>query len=347
MYRSVCKRRRRACWSEPRACTSGAARVDMKADVLSDVLRAVRLTGAVYFDFELSSPWVVEAPPSREIVGKVMPGAQRVIEYHLIARGTGWGHAVGQEPLRLREGDLIVFPQGDAHVLSSAPGMRAAPDMEGFALASTPVPMFYELGGGGPERARIVCCFLGCDERPFNPLLTALPAVLHLSAGPNATTGWLGTLLSIAAKESGSGRAGAENVLGRLSELMFVETIRHYLETLPPAETGWLAGLRDPMVGQALAALHREPREPWTVERLARVVGLSRSVLAERFTVMIGQPPMQYLALWRMQLASRLLLEGGAVASVASAVGYESEAAFSRAFKKLVGRPPATWRRGG
>jgi AraC-like DNA-binding protein len=320
----------------------------MKADVLSDVLRAVRLTGAVYFDFELSSPWVVEAPPAREIVGKVMPGAQRVIEYHLIARGTGWGHAVGQEPLRLREGDLIVFPQGDAHVLSSAPGMRAAPDMEAFARASTPLPMFYELGGGGPERARIVCCFLGCDERPFNPLLTALPAVLHLSAAdPNATTGWLGTLLSIAAKESGSGRAGSENVLGRLSELMFVETIRHYLETLPPAETGWLAGLRDPMVGQALAALHREPRQPWTVERLARVVGLSRSVLAERFTVMIGQPPMQYLALWRMQLASRLLLEGRPVAWVASAVGYESEAAFSRAFKKLVGRPPATWRRGG
>ena len=320
----------------------------MTGDVLSDVLRAVRLTGAVYFDFELSSPWVVEAPPSREIVGKVMPGAQRVIEYHLIAGGTGWGHAIGHEPVRLQEGDLIIFPQGDAHVLSSAPGLRTSSDMEPFARASTPLPMFYELGGGGPERARIVCCFLGCDERPFNPLLTALPAVLHLSAaGPSATTGWLGTLLGIAAKESGSGRAGAENVLGRLSELMFVETIRHYLETLPPPETGWLAGLRDPMVGQALAVLHREPREPWTVGRLARVVGLSRSVFAERFTVMIGQPPMQYLALWRMQLASRLLLEGRLVASVASAVGYESEAAFSRAFKKLVGRPPPTWRRGG
>ena len=320
----------------------------MNADVLSDVLRAVRLTGAVYFDFELSSPWVVEAPPSREIVGKVMPGSQRVIEYHLIARGTGWGHAVGQEPLRLREGDLIVFPQGDAHVLSSAPGMRAAPDMAAFARASTPLPMFYELGSGGLERARIVCCFLGCDERPFNPLLTALPPVLHLAASrPDATTGWLSTLLGMAAKESGRARAGSENVLARLSELMFVETIRHYLETLPPAETGWLAGLRDPMVGQALAALHREPREPWTVERLAREVGLSRSVLADRFTIMIGRPPMQYLALWRMQLASRLLRDGRPVASVASAVGYESESAFSRTFKKLVGRPPATWRRDG
>ena len=317
----------------------------MTADVLSDVLRAVRVTGAVYFDFELSSPWVMEAPPSREIVEKVMPGAQRVIEYHLMARGSGWGHAIGHEPKRLHEGDLIIFPQGDAHVLSSAPGMRTSPDMESFARGSTPLPMFYELGGGGPERARIVCCFLGCDERPFNPLLGALPPVLHLSAaGPAATTGSLGTLLSLAAKESGSGRAGGENVLGRLSELMFVETIRHHLETLPPAETGWLAGLRDPMVGHALSELHRDPREPWTVGRLARAVGVSRSVLAERFTVMIGQPPMQYLARWRMQLASRLLLEGGRIASVATAVGYESEAAFSRAFKKLVGHSPGTWR---
>jgi AraC-like DNA-binding protein len=319
----------------------------MTADVLSDVLRAVRLSGAVYFDFELSSPWVTEAPLSRDIAEKVMPGAQRVIEYHLIARGTCWGHAVGQEPIRLGEGDLIVFPQGDAHVLSNAPGLRAAPDMSFFARPSTQLPLVYEFGGGGPERARIVCGFLGCDERPYNPLLTALPTVIHLAAaGPHATTGWLSTLLHIAVKESGSARAGGENVLARLSELLFVEAIRRYLETLPPAQTGWLAGLRDPVVGQALAALHGQPTEAWTVERLARLVGVSRSVLAERFTEMVGQPPMQYLALWRMQLASRLLLEGGPVAAVATAVGYESEAAFSRAFKKLVGQAPATWRRG-
>jgi AraC-like DNA-binding protein len=318
----------------------------MTTDVLSDVLRAVRLTGAVYFDFELSSPWVAEAPPSREIAGKVMPGAQRVIEYHLLARGTGWGHAVGHDPIRLREGDLILFPQGDAHVLSSAPGMRAAPDMSAFARPSTALPIVYELGGGGPERARVVCGFLGCDERPFNPLLTALPAVIHLpAAGPRATIGWLGTVLNIAVSEAGSSRAGKENILARLSELMFVEAIRRHLEALPPAQTGWLAGLRDPVVGQALAVLHGQAGEPWTVERLARLVGLSRSVFAERFTTMVGQPPMQYLALWRMQLASRLLAEGRQVAAVAGVVGYESEAAFSRAFKKLVGQAPATWRK--
>jgi len=314
-------------------------------DVLSDVLRAVRLTGAVYFDFELSSPWVREAPPARDLAGVVMRGAQRVVEYHLVARGSCWGHAIGQAPIRLNEGDVIVFPRGDAHVLSSEPGMREVPDLSTFPGPSTPLPLFYEIGGGGAGRARIVCCFLGCDERPFNPLLTALPPVIHLqAAGAQSPAGWLGHLMSTAATESRSSRPGSENVLARLSELMFVETIRQYLETLALAETGWLAGLRDPIVGSALAALHSEPAGGWTVERLARVVAVSRSVLAERFTAMVGQPPMQYLALWRMQLASRRLLDGEPVAAAASAVGYESEAAFSRAFRKLVGRSPGAWR---
>ena len=318
----------------------------MNTDVLSDVLRAVRLTGAAYFDFELSSPWVREAPPARELAGRVMPGAQRVVEYHFIARGTCWGHAIGETPVRLNEGDVIVFPRGDAHVLSSEPGMREAVDLSAFPDPSAPLPLFYEVGGGGPDRARIVCCFLGCDERPYNPLLAALPAVIHLSAtARQSTASWLGHLMSTAAMESRSSRPGGENVLSRLSELMFVETIRRHLETLPPAETGWLAGLRDPIVGRALAALHGAPAEPWTVERLARSVAISRSVLAERFAVMVGQPPMQYLALWRMQLASRLLIDGRPIADAATAVGYESEAAFSRAFKKMVGESPGTWRK--
>jgi AraC-like DNA-binding protein len=322
----------------------------MSTDVLSDVLRAVRLTGAVYFDFELSSPWVAQAPPARDIAATVMPGAERVIEYHLIARGACWGQLADHAPIRLEEGDFIVFPQGDAHTLSSAPGMRTTPDMSMFARPTTPLPLVYELGGGGPDRARIVCCFLGCDERPFNPLLAAVPRVIHLSAARDATKGGLTTLmtlLDLAVKESGSTRPGSENILARLSELMFVEALRRYLETLPPTESGWLAGLRDPVVGQALAALHARPTEDWTVERLARFAAVSRSILAERFTEMVGQPPMQYLALWRMQLAARLLSEGGQVATAAAAVGYESEAAFSRAFKKLVGRAPSAWRRAG
>jgi AraC-like DNA-binding protein len=325
----------------------GKEGLQMTTDVLSDVLRAVRLTGAVYFDFELSSPWVAEAPPSREIAGQVMPGAQRIIEYHLLARGSCWGHAIGHEPIRLREGDLLIFPQGDAHVLSSAPGMQADPDMSIFARRSTPLPIVYELGGGGTEHARVICGFLGCDELPFNPLLSALPTEIHLSAAdPQPASSWLGTLLNIAVLEAGGARMGGENVLARLSELLFVEAIRRYIESLPASQTGWLAGLRDPVVGRALVELHNAPRETWTVERLARLVGQSRSVFAERFTLMAGLPPMQYLTLWRMQLAARLLVEGALVATVADAVGYESEAAFSRAFKKVVGQAPATWRRG-
>jgi AraC-like DNA-binding protein len=269
-----------------------------------------------------------------------------VIEYHLVARGECWGHALGQEPLRLREGDLIVFPQGDPHILSSAPGMRAEPDLSIFERTSSSLPLVFERGGGGPERTHLVCGFLGCDERPYNPLLVGLPHTIHLpAAGARKAPGWLGTLVTIAVAESGGERAGGENVLARVSELMFVEVVRRYLETLPPAQNGWLAGLRDPVAGQALAALHGAPAEPWTVEGLARLAGASRSAFAERFTEMVGQPPMQYLALWRMQLAAPLLAEGRSVAAVAEAVGYESEAAFSRAFKKLVGQAPAAWRR--
>lgn len=318
-----------------------------QADVLSDVLRSVRLTGAIYFDFALSAPWVAEAPASADLAQVVMPGSQRVIEFHLMASGQAWGHAIGQAPIRLREGDLLVFPQGHPHVLSSAPGMRAAPDMRSYARPSTPLPLVYELGGGGADRCRIICGFLGCDERPFNPLLSALPMSIHLGSTGDASSGWLSTLLHIAASESGCASAGGENVLARLSELMFVESIRRYLAALPDSERGWLAGLRDPLVGRALGALHGGPAEDWTVERLAHTVGASRSVLAERFTEMVGQPPMQYLALWRMQVAARALADGETVAGVAHTVGYESEASFSRAFRKLVGVPPGAWRRSG
>jgi AraC-like DNA-binding protein len=317
-----------------------------RTDVLSDVLRAVRLSGAAYFDFELSSPWVREAPRATELAGIVLPGAERLIEYHVIDRGSCWGHAIGQPPIPLEEGDVIVFPQGDAHVLSSAPGMRETVNLAAFPSRSTSLPVFHEFGGGGPDRARIVCCFLGCDERPYNPLLTTLPAVIHLKGGAaDAKTRWLSRLMGTAATEARSSRPGGGNVLARLSELLFVETLRQHLERLPEAQTGWLAGLRDPIVGHALALLHAEPADAWTVERLARAVAISRSVLAERFAAMVGYPPMQYLALWRMQLASQRLAAGDAMPSVAEAVGYQSEAAFSRAFKKVVGQSPGSWRK--
>ncbi len=319
----------------------------MPLDVLSDVLRAIRLTGVVYFDFALAAPWVAEAPASREIAATVLPGSERVLAYHLLQSGSAWGHVVGEEPRQLREGDLLLFPQGDPHVLSSTPGMRSTPDFSIYARSPTPLPLVYERGTeGGQRHTRLICGFLGCDERPYNPLLTALPAVIHLpAAAADSTTRSFAAMLEMAIRAERRGQPGNENVLSRLSELMLVEGLRRYLIDLPDTQRSWLAGLRDPIVGRALEALHSAPRDPWTIESLGRTIGVSRSVLAARFTDMVGHPPMHYLTLWRMQLASRLLHDGLPVAEVAGAVGYASEAAFSRAFKKLIGTPPVQWRR--
>jgi AraC-like DNA-binding protein len=318
----------------------------MAADPLSDVLHSVRLSGAVFFQIEASSPWVAEAPRASAVADVFMPRAQHVIEFHVVTRGACWGGIVGEPPLHLQAGEVLAFPQGDAHVLSSEPGMRAPPDLTLYAqIAKAAPPVRVPLGGAGPERADLLCGFLGCDARPFNPLLATLPRVLHARVG-EAGEGPLRTFIDAAERESRARRPGSESVLARLSELMFVEVVRRHLEGLPASDMGWLAGLRDEFVGRALALLHQRPAHPWTLEELARRSALSRSSLAERFTRLVGQPPMQYLARWRMQLAAGLLArESATVARAAAEVGYESEAAFSRAFKKLVGVPPAAWRR--
>jgi AraC-like DNA-binding protein len=317
----------------------------MSSDALSEVLRAVRLTGAVFYDVHTSSPWVAEAPAARAIAHHVMPGAQHVIEYHVIHEGTCWGGIAGEEPVRLEPGDVIAFPQGDSHVLSSAPGMRghASVDLAERAAAG-PLPFVIQQGGGGPERGHLVCGFFGCDARPFNPLLAALPRMIHVPMRGGDGV-WLGHVIGLAVAESSARGSGSDCVLARLSELLFVEIVRRYLATLPAGHTGWLAGLRDEHVGRALVHLHGKPAHPWTLDELAGEVGLSRSSLADRFMGFVGTPPIQYLTQWRMQLAANLLSgSSGSLAEIASEIGYGSEAAFSRAFKKAVGVPPATWR---
>ena len=313
-------------------------------DALSDVLRAVRLTGAVFFDVLAADPWVAEAPAGGSIVTTIFPGAEQLIPYHVVTRGTAWGCIVGEAPIRLSAGDIIVFPHGDAHVMSSAPGMRGAPNM---ALYRPPpdgrLPLAISMGDAGPDGAHVVCGFLACDARPFNPLLAALPRVIRVS---DRAGGPLDAFARFALAESRGPRPGGACVLSRLSELMFVDVVRRYLETLPAERADWLAALRDPFVGRALQALHQSPARDWTLEALAREVGLSRSAFAERFTQFVGQPPMQYLTNWRMQVAANHLLSStDSVAATADRVGYESEAAFSRAFKKAVGLPPSQWRK--
>jgi len=319
----------------------------MAADALSDLLRTVRLTGAVFFNLDVSEPWVAEAPAATVCRPFVMPAAQHVIEFHVVTKGSCWGGLVDQQSIRLRAGDVIIFPQGDAHVISSAPGMRAQPDIALYQGSErTQLPFSLTLGGKGPPTAHVVCGFLGCDSRPFNPLLEAMPRVLHLREGANLENEWLGHFIRAAIEESQKKRAGGESILSRLSELMFVEVVRRYLASLPDEQVGWLAGLRDRHVGQALNMLHGRPDFAWTLEQLAEEVGLSRSALSERFTHFVGVPPMHYLAQWRMQVAASLLSTGiDNVAHVAAQVGYDSVAAFNRTFKKMVGTPPATWRR--
>jgi AraC-like DNA-binding protein len=244
--------------------------------------------------------------------------------------------------MRLSAGDIMVIPHGDAHVLSSTPGLRRSPNMSMYRMpADGKLPVSISVGENG-EATRFVCGFLGCDARPYNPLLAALPRVFSIN---DSAGGALAAYVQFALAESKEPRMGGQCVLGRLSELMFVDVVRRYLETLPPDRTDWLAGLRDPHVGRALTALHRQPARDWTIESLARHVAVSRSVLAERFTQFVGEPPMKYLTNWRMQLAANQLLGGvDSVAVVASSVGYDSEAAFGRAFKKAVGMPPGEWR---
>ena len=321
----------------------------MAADALSDLLRTVRLTGATFFDVVACDPWVAEQPTREMVLPKVLPGAEHLISYHVVTEGQCYAGLIDQEPIRLEAGEVIVFTRGDAHVVSSHPGMRAEPVPAGAldAAESSQLPFFKTVGGNGPPSVKLVCGFLACDARPFNPLLDNLPPVIKAARPAAGGVSWLADFIRLARSEAAAKRAGGESVLAKLSELMFIEVVRNHLDGLPAEQAGWLAALRDPCVGKALSLMHGAPARDWTIEDLGREVGASRSVLAERFAHSVGMPPMQYLTNWRMQIAGGLLISGVNIATVAEKTGYGSEAAFSRAFKKLVGVPPAVWRRRG
>jgi len=310
-------------------------------DPLSDVLRAVHLDGAFFYLVEETHPWSVHAAPAVDLVPRVLPGAEHLISFHIVTEGECWGGCLDQPQFHLRAGDAIVFPHGDAHFLSSVEGMRVEPRMVGSA------PDRYletvHLGSNAGARVSFVCGFLGFDLRPYNPLLKGLPRALHVT---DATNEWLSEFPRHVVAESKQRRPGGASLLTRMAELMFVEIVRRHIESSPSHDAGWLAGLRDPVVGPALAVLHEDPARAWTLAELAREAVTSRTVLAERFADVIGVPPMQYLAQWRLQLAAEQLANSAdKVAAIGARVGYESEAAFSRAFKRATGKSPAAWRR--
>lgn len=308
-------------------------------DPLSDVLRAVRLSGAYFFKAEAVAPWGAINKDGQEVRERLLPGVEHVMSYHILVEGRAWASLEGQAPFALLPGDVVVFPHGDGHFLSSDPAGRPDPARHLVRLARYPETV--RVGVGAPD-AVFVCGFLACDRWPFNPLLASLPRVLHVQG---LRSGWLSLFVSQVLEESASASAGAATVLARSAELMFIEVLRQHAGSLGPGQGGWLAGIADGVVGRAIAELHADPRRDWTLESLAAAVATSRSVLAERFTRMVGQPPMQYLAAWRMQLAAGMLAAGThKIASVAAGVGYESEAAFSRAFKRATGHAPGAWR---
>jgi AraC-like DNA-binding protein len=272
------------------------------------------------------------------------PGSTNLIIFHLLTEGRAYARLEGGERVTLDAGDIVTFPHGDPHYLGNGEGGRTID-------SATALPTFLARGlelvrtGGGGESSRFICGFLSCDPQLSQACLGGLPRLVKVNIREDASGQWLENSLRFSVTEAMAARAGSDAMLAKLSEVVFVETLRLYLRTLPAAEVGWLAGARDPIVGQALALLHGRPAEAWTIAALAQQVGASRSVLAERFRHFLGEPPMTYLTRWRLRLGAQALVSGRqGVAQIAGDVGYESEAAFNRAFKREFGLPPARYR---
>ena len=313
-------------------------------DALSDLLRVVRLTGGVFLEAEFSAPWSVTSQVGPEDCQGVLAEPARVIAFHYVISGTLLLQIGRDTAVEVRGGSIVLLPRNDPHTLASRRGLKP---VRGDKLVEVdPAGGLARIRhGGGGDVTRIVCGFVG-SEADCHPLIDALPSILVLDLNGKAAGEWIFSSFRYAAQELSAARAGSSTVLSKLSELMFVEAVRCYLDAIPADQLGWLAGLRDPAVGKALALLHSEIARPWTAEELARQVYLSRSTFADRFTTLIGAPPMTYLARWRMQVASQRLRESRrSVAEISSDVGYESEIAFARAFKREFSVSPAQWRK--
>jgi AraC-like DNA-binding protein len=317
-------------------------------DALSDVLRSVRLEGAVYLNAEFTAPWCIRGELGVASVRERLAGAEHVAFFHFLTEGTCKVRlAEGGEVLEALAGDLILFPQEGRHLMGT--DLHLAPMESGATLtphASSDARLFHMSHGGGGTATRFICGYLACNRSLFRPVLDALPRMLRIRVAEGQAAALLRELFRAGVRESSASQPGAHSMLARLAELLFVEALRSYIGSLPPNGKGWLAGVRDAQVGRALALLHGDPAKAWTVDDLAREVALSRSALAERFSELVGESPMQYLTRWRLALAAQTLRAGREpIARIAERSGYESEASFSRAFKREFGAPPAAWRK--
>ena len=314
-------------------------------DAFSQILSGVKLSGAMFFTAEFSAPWGVAIPASSVMTAKLAPGASHMILFHFLIDGRSVVSVSDGQQVELEPGDIVIFPNGDAHHMSS--GKDAAPPFPNYGINAkveardlTPLR-----AGGGGESARFVCGYMTCDSYLCRPILNGLPPVLKVNIRSDRSGQWLESSILHLLEEAASGRVGSEAMLAKLSEALFVDTLRRFVTGLSDQKTGWLAGTRDPIVGKSLALLHSRIAHPWTIAGLAHEVGISRSALVERFSRYLSEPPMTYLTRWRLQVAARSLEQTSrGVADIAAEVGYESEAAFNRAFKREFGRPPGQYR---
>jgi len=315
-------------------------------DALSDVLRVAQLSSGVFVNAEFTDPWCLETSVTPEACAPFLGPVDHIILYHYVVDGPMRVKLGDAPPISVNGGEIFMFPRNAPHLIGGDLDLPPAYAPDHICESADGGLCTITLGDGQGPRVRAICGFLGCRDIGGNPVLESLPEMLHLPVAAGRSADWLRSTFHYAAGELADGRSGCETVMAKLSELLFVEAVRRYADDLPADQAGWLAGLRDPYVARALTLLHAQVERAWTVDDLGREVGLSRSALAERFARTIGEPPMQYLTRWRLQLAARDLRRSDApLARIAEGVGYDSEAAFSRAFKRGFGLPPATWRR--
>jgi len=314
-------------------------------DVLSEMLKAVKLDGAVFFHGEFSSPWCARQPDGCSIAAYLSSSSTHVIIFHLLTEGRGYARIEKNgRPVSLSPGDIVMFPHGDAHLMGNGPPVTPVDSAEQLQQVLAEGRMLSQFGGGG-EVTKLICGYMACDLRLSQIFLAGLPSVLKINIRDSPSGKWLEDTLRYSVEHADASGPGGTAVVAKLSEALFADTLRRYIEKLPASQTGWLAGVRDPDVGNALALLHKQPSHPWTIASLANEVGLSRSVLAERFRHYLSDTPMGYLTRWRLQLAAQALTSTSkSVAEVAGDVGYESEPSFNRAFKREFGVPPARFR---
>ena len=304
------------------------------SDVLTSVMDAVRLRSRVFCRSELKAPW-----------GMTLPGSDYA-HFHVIERGGAWLRIEGEEPVALAGGDLVVVPHGTGHTLVDSLGTTARPLSEMAGRRASEGGCVVMRGGGEGAETRLVCGSFRFERREAHPLVELLPPLIHLRPAETPAAEWLGATLRFLAWETREARPGTETIVSRLTDVIFVQVLRAWIESLPAGQGGWMGALRDRQVGAALALVHRAPERDWTNASLAEAVGMSRSRFAARFTALVGEPPLAYVSRWRLETAAGLLQDGAlSLAEVAARVGYESEAAFSKAFRRRFGTPPGAYRR--